>query len=306
MREPLIIPPRLRRGDRIAIVSPASIIDPKLVEGAAATLREWGFEPVVGAHALGASGSYSGSVAERLADMAEALTDPKVRGILCSRGGYGAVHLLQSLAGRDLRHDPKWVIGFSDISALHALMQSQGVASIHGSMARQLAAGANDELNTEMHHILSQHRTTDIAWKSGEGFHPGRAMAPMVGGNLTVIAALIGTPYDMIQAGTILVIEDVSEPIYKVERIMYQLLLSGRLERLSALVVGQFTEYHPDRNHATMEEMLAPIISRIGIPVATGAPIGHVDGNRPWVEGALTTLTVDPDGEATITQTLNA
>lgn len=304
MPKSLIIPPQLRQGDRIAIVSPASIIDPKLVEGAAATLREWGFEPAIGAHALGASGSYSGTVAERLADLEGALADPNVRGILCSRGGYGAVHLLQSLSGRDLRRDPKWVIGFSDISALHALMQSQGVASIHGSMARQLATGANDVLNTEMRHILTLHRTTDIAWKSGEGFQPGRATAPMVGGNLAVIAALIGTPYDIIQAGTILVIEDVSEPIYKVERIIFQLLLSGRLERLSALVVGQFTEYHPDRNHTTMEEMLSPIISRIGIPVATGAPIGHVDGNRPWVEGALTTLTVGVDGEATITQSL--
>lgn len=304
MPKSLIIPPQLRQGDRIAIVSPASVIDPKLVEGAAATLRDWGFEPMVGAHALGASGSYSGTVAERLADLEGALADPNVRGILCSRGGYGAVHLLQSLSGRDLRRDPKWVIGFSDISALHALMQSQGVASIHGSMARQLATGANDELNTQMRHILTLHRTTDIAWKSGEGFQPGRTTAPMVGGNLAVIAALIGTPYDIIQAGTILVIEDVSEPIYKVERIMYQLLLSGRLERLSALVVGQFTEYHPDRNHTTMEEMLSPIISRIGIPVATGAPIGHVDGNRPWIEGALTTLTVGVDGEATITQSL--
>lgn len=303
MLDTSLTPRPLQPGDTVAIVSPASAIDPKLVEGASDTLTRWGFVPRVYPHALGSDGSYSGSATQRYTDMADAFSAPSVRAILCSRGGYGAVHLLDRLSNLNLRNDPKWLIGFSDISALHGLMHSQGIRSIHGSMARQLALGTDNPLNMDMLAILTGGRPQAITWHA-EHFIPGSVTAPMVGGNLAVIAALIDTPYDLIKPRTILVIEDVAEPIYKVERILYQLRLSGRLNQLAGLVVGRFTEYRPDRNHSTVEEMLQPLLASLPYPVATSAPIGHIDDNRPWVEGAETTLTINKDGNSTITQSL--
>lgn len=303
MLDTSLTPRPLQPGDTVAIVSPASAIDPKLVEGASDTLSQWGFVPKIYPHALGSDGSYSGSARQRYTDMANALSDPSVRAILCSRGGYGAVHLLDRLSNLNLRNDPKWLIGFSDISALHGLMHSQGILSIHGSMARQLALGTDNPLNMDMLAILTGGQPQAITWQA-EHFIPGRVTAPMVGGNLAVLAALIDTPYDLIKPRAILVIEDVAEPIYKVERILYQLRLSGRLNQLAGLVVGHFTEYRPDRNHSTVEEMLQPLLASLPYPVATNAPIGHIDDNRPWVEGAETTLTINKDGNSTITQPL--
>lgn len=300
---PLVLTPKpLAHGDAVAIVSPASVIDPDLVAGACDTLTWWGFVPRVFPHALSSDGSYAGSADQRFDDLAMALTDPEIKGIICSRGGYGAVHLLNRLSQLNLAARPKWLVGFSDISALHGLMHSQGVMSIHGSMAKQLAMGPDDELNKDMLSLLTGHPPRPIAWQSADFVNSGTATAPMLGGNLAVITALIGTPFDLIQPGTILVVEDVAEPIYKVERMFYHLMLSGKLQHLAGLVVGQFTEYHPDRNHQTMEEMLRPLLEQLNCPVATNAPIGHIDSNRPWVEGATTTLTVTPDRQATITQ----
>lgn len=298
---PSLTPRPLSEGDTIAIVSPASVIAPELVFSAADTLSQWGFTPHIYPHALHTCGSYAGSADERFADLADALTDPHVRAILCSRGGYGAVHLLDRLSRLNLADDPKWLIGFSDISALHGLMHGQGIASIHGSMARQLTLGPDDELNQSLRRILTGHQPRDIQWQSPH-FNPGTVTAPMLGGNLAVISALIDTPYDLILPGTILVVEDVAEPIYKVERIMYQLMLSGKLQGLAALIVGQFTEYRPDRNHTTIEQMLRPLLASLHCPFATNAPIGHIDNNRPWIEGANTALTITDDGQTSITQ----
>ncbi|MDE6832270.1 MAG: LD-carboxypeptidase, partial [Muribaculaceae bacterium] len=128
----------LRPGASIAILSPASVINPDYVDGAAATIRRLGYRPLVMPHTLGRSGSYSATAADRLADLTDALTDPSIRAIICSRGGYGAVHLLLSLATLPIESAPKWLVGFSDISALHALMQKHGVQSIHAPMMKHI------------------------------------------------------------------------------------------------------------------------------------------------------------------------
>lgn len=290
----MMTPEVLRPGDTVAIVSPASVIDPILVEGAANALMRMGFKVRVGAHALGRSGSYSGTAEERLGDMADALASPDVKAILCSRGGYGCVHLLHSL--RPLVR-PKWLVGFSDVSALHALWQHCGICSVHGSMAKHLSEfPIEDPANRALLHILTTGEMPAVEW-GGSGFdRPGCAEGRLAGGNLAVLSGLIGTPYDMLQPDTILFIEDISEPIYKVERILYQLRLSGVLERLRGLVVGRFTDYRPDRNYGMMEEMIASMVADCSYPVAMGAPLGHVDGNMPLVEGATVCLEVASAG----------
>lgn len=294
----MIRPRPLSHGDAIAIVSPASIINPDYVEGARRTIEALGYVPVVMPHALGREGSYSGTEAERLADLRDALTDPRVRAIVCSRGGYGAVHLLESLAELLPEEDTKWIAGFSDISALHALMASKGVMSIHSSMARQLAEGPDSEAVRMLFGIMRGEAVT-LRWDATPlaANHPGEATGTLRGGNMAVIEGLAGTPFDNYSPGMILFIEDVGEPIYKVERMLYRLRLSGVLSRLSGLIVGRFTEYSADRNYATMEAMIADMTSDLRIPVAFNAPVGHIGGeNMPLLHGGTATMRVDESG----------
>lgn len=288
-------PRPLRKGERIAILSPASIINPDFVEGAARTIAAMGYEPVVMPHTLGKCGSYSGTREERVADLTEALTDPSIRAILCSRGGYGAVHLLSDLEPLIAGSDPKWLIGFSDISALHALLGSQGIVSVHSSMAKQLAKGA-DTLPVQRLFTLLEGSGYTLQWSSPEGTlnRAGEFTGLTAGGNLAVVDGLAATRFDPLLPGRLLIIEDIAEPIYKVERILYRLKISGVLDRLGALVVGRFTEYHPDRNYASMEAMIADMTAGATYPVAFGAPIGHIEENMPFLLNAPATLRVTP------------
>ncbi len=289
-------PQLLKPGDTVAILSPASAVDPALIDGAVKALQSRGFNTKVMAHATGRKGTYSSSAGERLDDMRSALSDPAVKAILCSRGGYGAVDMLGRLIPK-----PVWLIGFSDISALHALWQSQGIMSIHGSMARHLAEfPADDPANQALFQILCHGTQPAYSFTTHPLSRQGSVRGQMIGGNLAVLAGLISTPYDMLKPGRILVIEDIAEPIYKVERILHQLRLNGVLENLSGLLVGQFTEYRGDSNYTDMERMIADMTAPYGYPVALGAPFGHVDGNLPFVEGAEVTLNVS-DSITTIT-----
>ncbi|MCM1068189.1 MAG: LD-carboxypeptidase [Muribaculaceae bacterium] len=292
-------PAPLRRGDKIAICSPAGKIDQKIVDAAMPVLRTQGWEPVIMPHALGESGSFSGTADERYADLRDAFADPSVRAILCSRGGYGVVHNLDRLAELPLADDPKWVIGFSDISALHALMESKGIASVHSSMCAHIKEGADDPDNAALFDILRGGRPVHI-FDSHDYDRPGIVTGKLLGGNLAVIAELIDTPFDLIRPDTILFIEDIAEPIYKIERILYQLRLSGVLPKLKGLIVGQFTDYKPSDDHPDMESMIRDAVAPYDFPVAFNAPIGHVDHNVPLIEGATVTLKVSPSGHNSI------
>lgn len=288
----LTTPPLLEAGDVVALLSPASAIDPTLIDGAAEALRAEGFTPRVMPHAKGRSGSFSGSAEERLSDLQAAIDDPSVKAIICSRGGYGAVHLLDRLQV----HRPVWLAGFSDISALHALWHSCGIRSIHSSMAKELTLRRcpGDEANRRLFSILRTGVMPAIEFPAHPLNRPGEACGQLVGGNLAVLQALISTHYNLLGLpGSILVIEDIAEPIYKVERILRQLRLSGALDRLGGIVIGQFTDYRPSADWSDMYSMISHALEGLPCPIAFNAPIGHVDSNLPFIEGAPVTLRVD-------------
>ena len=288
-----VFPAPLRKGDKIAICSPAGKIDSKTVHAAADILRQQGWQVEIMPHALGASGSYSGTAAERYSDLRAAFSDPSVRAILCARGGYGVVHILEQLNDLPIEDDPKWIIGYSDISALHALMAKKGIASIHSPMCSAIQKGPEDPDNATLFDILRGERPVHI-FEPHVYDRPGMATGTLRGGNLAVLAELIDTPYDILEPDTILFIEDVSEPIYKIERILYQLRMNGVLKNLKGLIVGKFTEYKPDDNHADMESMIRDMVAPYSYPVAFGVPVGHVDHNLPMIESAKVTLKVNP------------
>ena len=249
-------------------------------------------------HALGRSGSFSGTAAERLADFRAALSDPEVRAVVCSRGGYGCVHLLEALSGEpSIGDDPRWLVGFSDVSALHALWGSRGVTSVHASMTKQLAKGSGDPLNAELLSLLRDPLAfKGTAWSPHPYNRRGTAEALAAGGNLAVVSEMPETPFNAIRPGVILVIEDIAEPIYKVERVLYRLKLAGVLPELAGLVVGQFTDYRPSADYEAVEDMVRDMTARYRYPVAFNAPFGHIDGNRPLLLNQRSRLTVSSDG----------
>lgn len=295
----MIFPAPLKKGDKIAICSPAGPVKHDIVHKAIPVLEEQGWIPVVMPHALGKFGHFSGTDDERFDDMKSAILNPEIKAIICARGGYGVVHNLDRLAQLPLRDNPKWIVGFSDISALHALMASNGIASIHASMCAAIQKGKDDPDNDALFRILAGERPAHIFDAHPYDRH-GIAAGTLLGGNLAVLAELINTPYDIIKPGTILFLEDVAEPIYKIERIFYQLKLSGVLENLAGLIVGQFTEYKPDDNYKAMEDMIRDITANCKYPIAFNVPVGHVDHNIPLIESAKVTLKVSPSGKNSI------
>lgn len=292
MCDDITYPKPLKPGDKIAIVSPAGIVNHDFVHAAMQVLSSEGWSPYISKHALGKHGSFSGSVIHRLEDISDAFLDPDTRAILCSRGGYGAIHLLEALSALPLEHDPKWLIGFSDISALHALMSSKRITSLHAPMAKHLAQeNGTDFYSQQLFDILRGNRP-QYNWDSHSLNKPGTASGQLIGGNLAVLQALINTPYDVFRKDIILFIEDIGEPIYKVQRMLYQLKLSGILPSLNGLIVGQFTNYQPDANFADMESMISALASPYDFPIAFSAPIGHTSNNIPLVIGSKITLSV--------------
>ena len=288
----MTLPQPLKPGDRIAIVSPASRIYPHLIDGACRAIEERGYVPVLAEHCKCCVQGYAGSAADRLADLHKAFTDPSVKAILCSRGGYGVVHLLENLDIELIRHNPKWLIGFSDISALHAAMWRAGVVSVHASMAKHLAENGIDEVASALFALL-EGGTMRYEMPHHQLNIEGEAEGVLVGGNMAVLCGLIGTPFDLLAHGDLLFIEDIGEPIYKIERMLYNLRLNGTLSRVRGLIVGRFTECQsPDGTGETMEQMIRRMIAPYGIPVAFDFPCGHIHHNMPLLEGTKVRLTV--------------
>lgn len=292
----ILTPPPLKHGDRIAILSPASIIKPQVVYSTLPILTDMGWVAYVGENTFGRHGTYAGTDDQRYRDLENALTDPDTRAIICARGGYGAVHLLEKLNKIPLRNDPKWIVGYSDISALHALMSSHGIKSIHAPMTKHIAEHHGNDEDSRRLFALLRGETPDIRVDSFSKNRCGSSEGILLGGNLAVIAGLISTPFDVCRPGSILFIEDVSEPIYKVERILYTLKLNGTLEKLAGLIVGRFTNYTGDRDNDTMEDMIQSMVAEYDYPVAYNVPIGHVDHNIPMLCSSTVSLNVTPTG----------
>ena len=289
-------PEYLKQGDKIAIISPSGKVERRYIEGAERTLREWGLEPIIAMHCLSECGRFAGKDEARLQDLKEVLCNPSIRAVLCSRGGYGAIRLLEKIDTSWISDNPKWLIGYSDISALHAIFRKAGVISLHAPMAKHLTDNSDNMPAIVMRDLLfgkwPVYRTKT---------HPlnrfGKSEGMLFGGNLSVLFGLRGTPYDQISEGDILFIEDIAERPYHLERMMYNLKMSGILSKLSGFIVGKFTDYEEDLSIGkTVYEMMAEMVAPYDYPVCFDFPIGHVPMNFPIPESAEAQLTVSENG----------
>ena len=306
----LKMPAALKAGDKIAIISPASTPGDQNPEKAAATLREWGFEPVIGSHALTKYHAYAGTIDERCADLRWALNDPDIKAIVCTRGGYGSAMLLDPITHADFRRNPKWIVGYSDITALHSAMVCSGVMSLHANMGGALGSrGANDSINLMLRDVLKGKLPSYTV-----PAHPlnkmGTASGIVIGGNMAVFTNIGGSKeWDFLDRDNIkgkniiLFFEDVSESMPRVNSMLQQLRLKGVLDHVKGIIVGRFTEYEPRDGYTDMNEMLSETLNRYNIPVCYDFPASHdEDWNYPIIEGCKATLEVTPEG---VTLTFN-
>ncbi len=302
--KPLIMPPALNPGDKIAIISPASTPGDDNPEKAAATLRAWGYEPVIGPHALAKYHMYAGTIEERCADLRWALTDPEIKAIVCTRGGYGSSMLLDPMTKEDFRNHPKWIIGYSDITALHSAMVCSGVMSLHANMGGALGSrGADDPINMMLLDILTGETPSYTV-----PAHPlnvtGTAKGIVLGGNMAVFSNIGGSSeWDFLDRDfvmshdIILFFEDVSENLPRVNSMLQQLRLKGVLDQVKGIIVGRFTEYEPRDGYNDMNEMLSETLNHYGIPVCYDFPASHDESwNYPMIEGCPAMLKVTPEG----------
>lgn len=297
-----IRPPRLRPGDTIGIVTPASPMIPERLVKGIAYLQERGFKVIQGEHVYAQRGYLAGTDQERAADLNRMFADPEVKAVFCSRGGYGVSRLLERIDYQALRANPKIVVGYSDLTALElAIWQEVGLVTFSGPMVAV-------EMGKGIHPFTEEHfwRMLTAAGANGplphpEGqtltcLRPGRARGRLLGGCLSLIAPLMGTPFMPDLEGAILVLEDIDEEVYRIDRYFAQFRSAGILDRIAGLVFGTFINWEPsetDKPFLTLEQVIDDYVSDLPIPVAAGLAYGHGEAKVTLPIGVQAELDAD-------------
>lgn len=290
----MITPRLLRRGDRVAVVAPAGKVKKDVLDVAIRKLERWDLKVAVGENVMSKSHSYlAGSDEERLEDLQEALDSRRIKAIFCARGGYGTTRILSQIDFTRFRKYPKWIIGFSDITALHLKLSSMGYESIHASMPSQFGDAAAQPSLESLYQMLFK-GPAPLTAKPVKDNIAGKVTGEVIGGNLSIIMDSMGTPNEPEMKKKILVIEEIEEFKYKLDRMLTQLKRTGKLDKLAGLVIGYMT--HIKDSNTPFGEAVNAIIRRqveeYGYPVAYNLPIGHEHPNIAWRHGSKMTLTV--------------
>lgn len=290
----MIYPPKLKAGDKAGIVAPARKISPAQVEAALRTFQYWGLNAQLAKNIFSPKHSYlAGSDQERREDFQSMIDDGEVKAIFCARGGYGSTRIIEDIDFSSLKKAPKWIIGFSDITAFHLRLASMGIASIHGTMPiffdQAEAQGSVESIKT----VLFT-GTCEVDFSPEDSNRVGQATGEVVGGNLSLFVDSLNTSSDPDTKNKILVIEEVDEYFYKLDRMFTQLRRTGKLKDLAGLVIGHMTEIK-DSDLAfgeTASEIVMHAVRDYSYPVAFSFPSGHRNPNLAWIHGAPAVLDV--------------
>ena len=287
----LVRPPRLARGQRVALVAPAGpLLDRDDLHRAEALCRALDYVPVLAPHAGGRHGYLAGTDDDRLADLNQAIADPSIDAIWCIRGGYGVTRILDRVAFQPLRDRPKAIVGYSDITALLlAAVRHAGLVTFHGPTARApMPAFSRFHFERVLAGAEPAGRLGRLPEPAGVlvpkenrilTIRPGVAEGPLMGGNLSLLQCLVGTPHWPGLDGAILFLEDVGEDLYRVDRMLAHLRAAGVLAGLAGVAVGRFTQLqrHMSDGALGFDEVLTTYFEPLGVPVAFGFPVGHID-----------------------------
>lgn len=289
----MIQPSALQKGDLIYITAPAKAIEPEYVIFAQNYLEKQGFRVEISPNCLGNHNYFSGTDQERLSDLQQGIDHPEVKAILCARGGYGCVRIVDLLQWANMLREPKWLIGFSDVTVFHHRLFKLGVQSIHGTMPLNFKTNSAAALQT-LHDSITG-KKPNLIWNATSHNRYGKANGKLIGGNLSIIYSLIATNDAYYFEGNILFLEDLSEQIYHLDRMFFALKKSGILDRISGLIIGGMTDMKDTAVPfgMTIEELILQHFVFTKIPIAFDAPIGHIEDNQAVIVGAEVELSVE-------------
>lgn len=286
-------PAYLQPGDQVALVSPAGSIEPRYIENAVNILRSWELIPVVGKHATAQCGYFAGTDDERLEDMQWALDNESIQAIFCTRGGYGCMRIVEKLDYSIFQGNPKWLIGFSDITVFHTKLNLLGIESIHAAMPKSYGTTDKEALERLRDFLFGKISSYTIP------SHPlnrtGVVRAELTGGNLSLIHCVRSSVIECKHQSVIMFIEDVGENLYAIDRMMQSLKLTEKFTRLQGLIVGDFSDMKGLNFGKNAYEIIREAVDEYDYPICFGFPAGHAAANYPLIIGATIELTVDDD-----------
>lgn len=294
----MIQPPHLKKGDLIGMVCPAGTLPLAKVKDCVKTLESWGYQvqlgPTVGAKHF----SFAGTDAQRAKDLQQMMDNPNIKAIICGRGGYGVSRIIDQINFTQFLKYPKWVLGFSDITALHAALQKQKVMSIHGPMAAAFSKGVDGAIFTDSIKSILEGKPVEYIAPPHTLNKIGTAHGRLVGGNLCLVAHLIGSSTAFQTKGKILFLEDIGEYHYNLDRMVIQMKRAGVFENLAGLIVGGFTDMKDDAKvfGANAFEIIAGHTACYDYPKCFGFPVSHSLENFALIEGGMYDLQVSKKG----------
>lgn len=296
----LIQPPYLKAGDTVAIVAPSGIIKNRTDEitQAKQLLKSWGLEVVVGKHVFNQANHFAGTDDERCEDLQKAMDDPKISAIWCARGGYGTVRVLDKLNYTKFRQNPKWVIGYSDITALHNQIHNEGIESIHALMCASLPedlSSIEETISTFKDAIFGEPLNYTL---EGSNYNKtGAATGELVGGNLTMLHTMLGSKTSIDTSGKILFIEEIGEYKYHIDRMLQSLKRAGYFDNCKGVIVGDMTKLRKNTTlwGTSIEQLILDALADYNFPIAFNMPAGHEKDNRAIILGRTIQLVVDKE-----------
>ena len=305
----MIQPDFLKRGDKIGIIAPARKIAKEEIDNAISLLQQEGFEIALGNNLFKSLNQFSGNDNERAADLQQMMDDSSAKAILCARGGYGSMRIVEEVDFAPMMDNPKWLCGYSDVTVLHNHVHTfLGMQSIHSAMAFSFRKDKFNQPSFDSLIKALKGEPLNYEWNSNEKVGSfskhGNITAPIVGGNLSMLYANIGTQSDIDTTGKILFIEDLDEYLYHIDRMMNAMMRSGKLNDIAGLIVGGMTDMKDNEIPfgKTTEEIIFDYVKAMEIPVAFGFEAGHTDVNNAIVLGCDAEFTV---GENTTLSFLN-
>lgn len=291
-------PPFLKTGDTVAIVAPSGILKNRVgeIQQAQALLKSWGLHSVVGKHVFNQANHFAGTDDERCEDFQQALDDPKIKAIWCARGGYGSVRILDKLDFSKFKKQPKWIIGYSDITAIHNQIHNEGVESLHALMCVSLTKDLSEieaSISTFKNTLFGEPLSYTL--KGSKYNRSGTATGQLVGGNLTMLHTMLGSKTSIDTSGKILFIEEIGEYKYHIDRMLQSLKRAGYFDNCNGVIVGDMTKLRKNTTlwGTSIEQLILDALADYDFPIAFGMPAGHEKDNRALILGRTIDLTVN-------------
>ena len=292
----MIHPKKLTIGNKIGIISTARKISLEELSPAIKILESWGLNVVLGRNLFEKENQFSGTIRQRITDLQQMIDDNSIKAILCARGGYGTVQLIDNIDFSNLGNNPKWIVGYSDVTVLHSHLYNLGLASLHATMPINFEKNTQESLDSLKNSLFGIKRS--IKCKAHLLNRFGKIEAEIVGGNLSILYSLLGSGSDIDTDGKILFIEDLDEYLYHIDRMMMNLKRNGKLEKISGLIVGRMIDMNDNTIPfgKTAEEIILDYTKDYDFPICFGFPAGHLDDNRSILLGISLVLEINENG----------